>query len=319
MRLSAAMCAPGLAALLAISGCDNGFAPAELDRGVTANVQATGGVYQLGEFALYLPAAADGPRAVIVALGGPNTKGFVTGEPFGAPVPAVEAALQAYGQSVRQFAEEHRVAILGVSRFGPTSLPDGVESDQLILDALRAGAEASGTAGLADLPILLYGISGGSPEASGFATRHPGQVAGLFLKVPIEAPTMTTELQRQVPVFIVLAEFDAFVDNAAMQAAFAANRANGAPWAIAMEPGVPHHAITPVHQGATLAWMDAVLGRRLAGGSGLIRNTVQQSGWLGDLSTGRISPWGAYSGDRSAANWLPTKEAAEHWRALSGF
>src|SRR5690606_20260770 len=72
-----------------------------------------GGVYQLGEFALYVPAAPEGPRAVLVALGGPNTKAIVTGEPFGAPFPPVEAALRGMGQALRNFADEHRIAILG--------------------------------------------------------------------------------------------------------------------------------------------------------------------------------------------------------------
>jgi hypothetical protein len=301
----------GLGALLVVTGCSNGFAPADVDRSMSANRQ---------QAAAEVPPPGPGdPRAVIVALGGPNTKGFVTGEPFGAPLPAVEAALQAFGASLRQFASDHQVAILGTSRFGPNSLVDGDASDELILDALRAGAVASGRPGLVGAPILLYGISGGSPEAAGFTARHPARVAGLFLKVPVVAPAMTTEAQRHVPVMIAQAELDVFVDNAAVAAAFASGRANGALWALGREGGVPHHAVTPVHQQATLAWMDGVLERRLAGASARIRSSVPQSGWLGDPATGAVTPWGAYSGDRAAASWLPTRNAAEAWSALAGF
>jgi hypothetical protein len=306
--------------LFAIAGCSNDFAPTEMAAGPALGAhQATGGTYQLGDFALFVPDIHGAPRAVLVAMGGPNTKGFVTGEPFGAPVPAVEAALQAFGQSLREFAAAHRIAILGSSRFGRNILEDNAASDQLILDALAEGSAASGAAGLAELPILLYGISGGSPEASGFAARNPEQTVGVFLKVPTALPAMTTETQLQVPVFIAQAELDAFVDNVAITASFAAGRSIGALWARAMEPGVPHHALTPAHQQTTLAWMDAALGKRLAGNSGRIRKGVEQSGWLGDPSTGEVSPWGRYRGDRSMANWLPSRRAAEQWQAFAGF
>lgn len=320
MQLARIMRLWGLGAMLVISGCSNNFTSPDLDRTASVNAHAAGGeTFELGDFALYMPATADAPRAVIVALGGPNTRGFVTGESFGAPLPEVEVALQTMGQSLRALAAEHRIAILGTSFFGPAPLPPSAESDELIFDALRDGAEASGRPGLTGVPILLYGISGGSSEAARFAERYPERVAGLFLKVPEVAPTMTTEAQRQIPVFIAQAELDAFVDNAAVAATFSSNRANGAVWALAKEGGVPHHALTPVHRQNTIAWMDGVLDRRIAGGSGRIKESIEQSGWLGNPSTGGISAWGAYGGDRSTANWLPTQAAAEQWRALAGF
>lgn len=320
MRWTAAMSMWCLGTLLAIGGCSNDFEPAELARASSLGaLEAAGGIYELGDFALYVPAGPTAPRAVLVALGGPSTRAFVTGEPFGAPFPELEAALQGFGQSLREFADGHRIAILGTSRFGPNPLPNEIASDQLLMDVLRDGAEASGHASIASAPILLYGLSGGAPEASGFYERHTDRVIGLFLKVPEVTPTITTESQRRVPVFIALAEFDVFVDNAAAAQSFAASRAGGAPWALAMELGVPHHAVTPVHQQNTLAWMDAVLNRRLAGASGRITQIAEQSGWLGNPSTGEVSPWGAYSGDRSSANWLPTRAAAELWRVLAGF
>lgn len=309
--------------LLAAAGCDAPTAPTGPDAarsGSTpehaAAAQGTEeGIYELGEFALYVPAAPEGPRALLVALGGPNTKAIVTGEPFGAPFPPVEAALQGMGQSLRDFADEHRIAILGTSR---AAMPSGAASDQIIVDAIAAGAEASGAAKLTSVPLIFYGISGGAPEASGFTARHPERVAGLFLKVPDMLATLTTAAQREVPTFMVLAEFDAFVDNAALAQGFAANRGAGALWAMAMEPGVPHHALTPNHLAATLEWMDAVTSHRLAGASGRIRAVAEQSGWLGDPASGEVSPWGRYAGDRATASWFPTRATAEAWQALIG-
>ena len=309
--------------LLAASGCDDPAASTGVDptrasvlqaRNVSGGV-ADGEIHLLGDFALYVPAAAEGPRAVLVALGGPNTKAIVTGEPFGAPLPPVEAALQAMGQSLRALADEHRIAILGTSL---AALPQGAASDQRILEAIEAGAEASGQPGLSTVPLLLFGFSGGGPEASGFTARHPERVAGLLLKVPAGVASLTTEAQRRVPTFMVLAQFEAFVDNAALGQAFAANRGGGALWAMAMEPGVPHHAFSPNLRAATLEWIGSVVGLRLAGSSGRLRAIVEQSGWLGDPSTGEVSPWGGYRGDRSEASWFPTRSTAEQWRRLIG-
>lgn len=314
-----------LGTLLAGSACDDPAGPGSTEAfrsssphdGGTA-AAAAGEIHQLGDFALYMPAGGAAPRAVLVALGGPNTKAIVTGEPFGAPLPQVEAALQAMGAAFREWADENRVAILGTSRSAMTALPDGAASDQLIVDAIAAGAAASGDARLSGVPLMLYGMSGGGPEASGFAARHPERVAGVFLKVPAGVAALTTDAQRQVPTFMALAEFDTFVDNAALGQAAAANRAAGALWAMATEPGVPHHAMTPAMRTVTLVWMSSVLQRRLAGSSGRVHPVPEQSGWLGNPATGEVSRWGRYEGDRSSASWLPTESAAEEWRNLMG-
>lgn len=309
--------------LLAAAGCDDpaGITGVDSVRSGTsaeriAEVNAVEGtVYQLGEFALYMPAAAEGPRAVLVALGGPNTKAFVTGEPFGAPLPPVEAALQAMGQSLRDLADEHHFAILGTSR---AALPSGAESDQIILDAIEAGAEASGRAALPSVPLLMYAISGGAPEASGFVVRNPERVAGLLFKVPLTVPSFTTATQLRIPTMMILAEFDAFVNNTELAQSFADNRGSGGLWALALEPGVPHHALSPNHRDATLEWIGAIMNLGVAGASGNLRTMAEQSGWLGNPSTGDVTPWGGYTGDRSRANWFPTRSAAERWQSLIG-
>ncbi len=319
MRPIVAMRLGGLAALLAVTGCDNAHAPSDLAP-IRAAAKATGGdIVPLGDFALYVPSNPGKLRGVFVTLGGPNTRAFVTGEPTGAPLPPVEAALQALGASFRALAEENRIALIGAAYFGPTALPNTVASDQLILDAIAAGAAASGHPELADAPILIFASSGGAPEASGFTARNAERVAGVFLSVPPSVTALTTEQQRQVPTFVSLSEFDVFVDNAAITAAVAANRVGGALWSMALEKGAIHFSLTPAKKQMTLAWLEAALDRRINGASGGIRVVPEQSGWLGNPTTGEISTWGAYSGDRSTANWLPTEAAAEQWRAVAGF
>lgn len=309
-----------LGAIVAASGCD-GTAAVDSnppDLGAAKSTSATGEVYLLGDFALYMPTAPEGPRAVIVALGGPKTTGIVTGGSFGAPFPPIEAALQVMGQAMRAFADEHRVAILGTSRFGPTALPNEIASDHSILNALAEGAAASGRAEVATVPILLFGLSGGGPQASGFAARRPERVAGLLLKAPLGVESLTTDAQRGVPTFLALNETDVFVDNVALGQAFTANRGSGALWALATEPGAIHFGYSDALRNATIGWMRSIVDRRVAGSSSRIQTAVAASGWLGDPSTGDTSPWGRYRGDRSAASWFPTQRIADDWRILIG-
>ena len=165
--------------------------------------------------------------------------------------------------------------------------------------------------------MLMYGLSGGAPQASGFTARNPERVAGLFLKVPVSVSSVTSGEALGVPTYVVQAELDAFVNNAAVTTAFEGNRAAGALWALAKEAGVAHHSLSAVQREVTVNWMSTILDRRLRGARGqtLVR-IAPASGWLGNASTGEASPWATYSGNRALASWLPTGSTAHEWEAL---
>src|SRR5262249_31782339 len=138
-------------------------------------------IYNVDDFAIYVPGKASTIRGVILALGGPDTRAFATDGTFGAPLPELEASLHILGKDLRNLADEQGLAILGTSQ---QQMKDGPQNDALIVKAIRAAAEKSGRKELTNVPILLYGISGGGFEASGFTARNPALVAGLFLKRP---------------------------------------------------------------------------------------------------------------------------------------
>jgi pimeloyl-ACP methyl ester carboxylesterase len=269
---------------------------------------------QFGDFALHVPANVNHVRGILVALGGPNTQGFALGTPFGTPLPTLEASLQELGAMFRDLAAERGLAILGSSRFGPWRYPDEPASDQLLLDAIAQAASLTGRSELLGAPLLLYGISGGGPEASGFTQRNPERVTALFLKVPLTAGPLTGEALR-VPAYMVLAELEAFVDNTMLTATFRAHRSAGAPWAMALEPGVPHHSLSPAQREVTVDWMRAILP---LGNAGPFRQTSPQVGWLGDPATGQVAPTRTFAGDRSSASWFPTRPLAVQWAAFIG-
>jgi dienelactone hydrolase len=269
---------------------------------------------QFGDFGLHVPANVNHVRGILVAFGGPDTRGFATGTPFGAP-PAVEAALQELGAMFRDLAAERGLAILGSGRRGPTAYPNEPASDQLLLDGIAQAATLTGRPDLLDAPILLYGMSGGGPQATGFTQRNPERVAALFLKVPESAGPLTGHALH-VPAYMVLAELDAFVDNTMLSATFEAHRAAGAPWAMALEPGVPHHSLSPAQRELTVDWMRAILP---LGTAGPFRQSSPRVGWLGDPATGQIAPARTFAADRNTASWFPTRPLAAQWAAFIGF
>ncbi len=176
------------------------------------------------------------------------------------------------------------------------------------------GHRREGRPDLVDAPLLVYGISGGGPEASGFTQRHPERVAGLFLKVPVSVEPFTGEALR-VPAYMVLAELDVLVDNTVVGATFAAHRAAGAPWAMALEPGVPHFSLSPAQRQLTVDWMRAILP---LGKASPFRQNPPQVGFLGDPVIGQITPARAFTGDPSAASWFPKRPLAVQWAAFIG-
>ena len=214
----------------------------------------------------------------------------------------------------RDLAAERGLAILGSGRFGPTAYPNNPASDQLLLDAIAQAATLTGRPEFLDGPLLVYGMSSGAPEATGFTQRNPERVAALFLKVPVSAGPLTGQALH-VPTYMVLAENDALVNNTTLSATFEAHRAAGAPWAMALEPGVPHHSLSPAQRELTVDWMRAILP---LGTAGPFRQNPPQVGWLGDPATGQIAPARTFAGDRSAASWFPTRPLAVQWAAFLG-
>ena len=270
-------------------------------------------VFEFGDYALYVPACVESSGALLVALGGPDTRAFVTGKAFGAPIPEVEASFQVLGRELRKLAVTQGLAVFG--RRGV--LANGPDGDRLLLDAVRTGAELSGHPELPSAPLVVYGLSGGAPEASGFTARNPARVAGLFLKVPPRVESLTSGDAQQVPTYVVLAELDVFVNNAALTAAFEANRRAGALWALAMERAVTHFSLSPVQRQVTVTWIHTILKHRLpATPSDPLREIAESSGWLGDRASGLAWRWAGYPGDRALASWLPSRATAKQWEDL---
>lgn len=270
-------------------------------------------VFEFGDFALYVPADVPTVRGILLVLGGPDTRAFLSDGSFGVPIPELETSLHALGRQLRTLADDHGLALLGTSRHGPTALPNQPQTDLLIFEAIDEAARTCGRRELASAPLFVYGISGGTMQAAGFTARNPERVGALLLKVPGPPERLNSAAALAVPTYLILAESDAIADNEAVVAVFESNRRAGGLWAVAMEPGVPHHSLTPSHRALTVNWLRAIVELRVgAWAQGPLRDVPESAGWLGHPEFG-VSDWAGYSGDRKAASWFPSRATAEEW------
>lgn len=271
-------------------------------------------LFQLTGYAVYVPAAVAQVRGVLITLGGPDTRGFASAGSFGAPAPSVEASLQSMGQQLRAMAASKGLAILGTSQ---AAMPNGSVSDGSIVAAIQQAALVSGRDDLKNAPFLVYAISAGGPEASGFAARNAERVAGLFLKVPLSFESISSGPALGIPTYVILAELDVLVNNTTVTAAYRANRDGGALWALALERGVSHFGVSPAQRDLAINWMNTILGLRLESGSSTaLRPISEPLGWLGDPSSTSVMPWSSFTGNPRSASWLPSQGTAEEWRTF---
>jgi hypothetical protein len=271
-------------------------------------------IFVSGSNAAYVPAAGT-LRGVIVVLGGPISSGFVTGDRIAPPDnPDLEQSLQALGASLRGLAASSHVALLGSSTIG---MANSAGSDDALFAAIGSFATLSGHPEIAQAPALLFGLSAGAPEAAGLVSRHPERAIGLLERVPVSVTSLTAPSALSVPTFVMQAELDEVVDNAAVRATFSANRSQDGLWALAVEPGVGHSVATSRANGAAIGWISTVLTLRLPATPGDPLITLDEaSGWLGNQTTLEIAPWADYPDDRTAASWLPSQSAATSWHNL---
>ena len=118
-----------------------------------------------------------------------------------------------------------------------------------------------------------------------------------------------------VPGYFLIGGVDEPYRRENITAVFEAGRAAGAPWAVSIDP-FRHDPMADLDQ--MFDWIDAVLTARLPQTAGApLRAMTETAGWLGDRSTGAISPYGCYGSTPSSASWLPSEETALDWQRMA--
>ncbi len=203
-----------------------------------------------------------------------------------------------------------------VALIGTTTLVDTPASYETLLRALSDFGTQSLHPELANIPIFFVGHSMGGCTAYGFSRVHGARVAGFFtMKGGCHSPGPAAAAAG-VPGHFLIGQVDAPHRRENITAVFEAGRAAEAPWAVSIDP-FQHGPI--VDFDLLFDWIDAVLAARLPLTPGApLRAVTVTDGWLGDRSSGAISPYACFSSTRSSASWLPSEETALDWQRMAG-
>jgi pimeloyl-ACP methyl ester carboxylesterase len=203
-----------------------------------------------------------------------------------------------------------------VALIGTTTLVDNPASYETLLRALSDFGTQSLHPELANIPIFFVGHSMGGCTAYGFSRVHGARVAGFFtMKGGCHSPGPAAAAAG-VPGHFLIGQVDEPHRRENITAVFEAGRAAGAPWAVSIDP-FQHGPIVDFE--LLFDWIDAVLAARLPLTPGApLRAVTVTDGWLGDRSSGAISPYACFSSTRSSASWLPSEETALHWQRMAG-
>ena len=203
-----------------------------------------------------------------------------------------------------------------VALIGTTTLVDTRASYETLLRALSDFGTQSLHPELANIPIFFVGHSMGGCTAYGFSRVHGARVAGFFtMKGGCHSPGPAAAAAG-VPGHFLIGQVDAPHRRENITAVFEAGRAAGAPWAVSIDP-FQHGPIVDFE--LLFDWIDAVLAARLPLTPGApLRAVTVTDGWLGDRSSGAISPYACFSSTHSSASWLPSEETALDWQRMAG-
>jgi hypothetical protein len=65
-----------------------------------------------------------------------------------------------------------------------------------------------------------------------------------------------------------------------------------------------------------IPWMAAVIRLRVSPDGNALRTITDGTALLGNNKTGEFAPYGAFSGSKAEASWLPDEQTARGWRAV---
>jgi hypothetical protein len=156
-------------------------------------------------------------------------------------------------------AATHGLAIMGSGALSR----DQTLTDDVLIGALNSIAVSSDRPELAQAPLLIFGISAGAPQSYGFTLRRSDRVIGFMVITGSTPSTVRSGAAQRVPGYVLLAELDTEVNNGKLTEFFVDNRAEGALWTFAVEPGAIHQPPSLAAQSLLVEWMDTILQLRL--------------------------------------------------------
>jgi hypothetical protein len=264
--------------------------------------ERSAGVWTHAGFSLYIPEGLARVRGVYVTLPGNHHRTFVDEARLGGYTPMVSIAGQ------RAFVEEAGFALMGADGSGGDAKP--------VLDALATLADASKHPELATVPLIVDGYSMGSVRTLGLLELCPERILAFTSMNFMKGNFLPSDAARAVPGLLYTGPKDQY--GTGYPAAFAANRAKGALWALIVQPETGHTVgdcpvlLYPFYK-------DIIRARLVtdADGRTTLRAMDPKAGWLGDARTFAVAPADGFAGDATRASWLSSPYLASLWHALN--
>jgi hypothetical protein len=277
-------------------------------------------IHESDGFLLYVPQEVSTVRGVYLHMYGEgvDSRPMIRGDTdyYDAFAPVSDAA--SFRTRLMAFARANGFAIMG-AQFRASD--QNAVTYQRLLASLVTASGRIDRAELAHVPLLLNGSSRGGCIAYDFTVLHPERVIG-FLAAKSPCLDRTAGPAAMVPGYFFLGELDSLggIGNVArIVDLFEKNRALGAVWALAVEPGAGHAPVA--NHDLLLNWAAEIADRRLpesieAGAPVVLRPVSEYSGWLADRSSFAIAEFDCYSGHKLTASWLPSEQTARSWQAM---
>lgn len=287
--------ASGLMILLIFlfSSCDEAIVLDDGDNYITVN-PAAGSNFTYASFGLHLP-ETENLRGIVVIVPGYNSDGIYYKD----------------DEVFQNLASVQNVAIVSCFYQGDSETHEYYNADggsgKALLRAIEEFAYRTDRPELENLPLLFWGHSAGGMFSLSFMNWRPDLVA---VVAAIRTPIYNAEVKDSsfaIPTMFLLGENDDVELNESCISYCTENRNKGALWSYALEPLIGHSIGNADY--LSLPFLIKVLTKR----AGMV-NLPEDSGWLGDYSTGNISSYNAYNGNKSGAAWLPDEYIAGLWK-----
>jgi hypothetical protein len=272
------------------------------------------GLYELSDYLVYLPPQVTTYRGVFVVMfgGTVDTRPLLRGDLSYYQAFPLAGDVAGYRQRLLDFARNHGFAVVGAA-FGAQGR--GPEAYASLMNVVNTAGSLAGHGELASVPFILHGHSATACFAYEFAVAHPNRTIGFIAAK--SSCTADPGAAIAVPGYFFFGGNDPQVPvsvSAQMRLHVEQNRAHGALWAFAIEPGAGHAQVA--NQNLLFRWIATVATLRLPAAGSALQPLSEAAGWLGDHTTFAIAPYPSFTGSANTASWLPTMETAQDWKAL---
>ncbi len=218
------------------------------------------------------------------------------------------------------FAKKHQMALLGLALQGnrKTNYHDmSGDSAKAFQKALKHFAKESGLPEIEELPFLIKGASAGGQVAYGLAAIWPEKIiafaaikGGYYLTQP-----KSLSKTAQVPAIIFLGEDDSKLRKDNLNKLFTKHRLKGAPWVLAIQPGVGHgEGGTDV---LTLPFFEEMMKLRIGNDHASLAPVDFKKSWSSQRDNfSRIQSFNIKDKKDKETIWLPSEDFGKKWQGF---